>query len=318
MKPTRVLALAVTCALGLGLAACSDDGSGLPSVGGSAQTSASADSEDLVASAKTFHDCLQDAGLPVDFQNDLDNLPTIVKFADNVSAVYIVPAGYYGMSTNASQDDIEEVMDLAEGVDHPEPMLKVDGVDYTADWVRCHDESGYDETLVVQSALQSPTVMEIWRKYADASNEWAACARENGWPEVKDAVINANTGKTEAPMALLPPTISETQLRALLEVCPNFDLEQAEKNAELLQEMAANPSDDVRLPDGYVMEPLVGFDYPGFDGKDINLVTGEGPDIPANETTDQLYKLQTIVNEASTEFYSSNVLGGSAASSAPA
>jgi hypothetical protein len=315
MKPTRVLALAVACALGLGLGACTGDDSGLPSVGDGAATSAEPSSDDLVAAAKTFHDCLQDAGLSVDFQNDLDGLPTIVKFTDDVSAVYIVPAGYYGSSLNATQDDIEEIMDLVQGVDDPEPILKVDGVDYSADWVRCHDLSGYDETKVLASALESPTIMEIWRGYADASNEWAACARDNGWPDVKDAVINANTGKTEVPMALLPPTISETQLKALLEVCPNFDEDQAEKNAALLQEMAGNTSDNVRLPDGYVLEPLVGFDYPGFDGTGLNLVTGEGPDIPANETTAQLYQLQTIVNQAMSDF--TNRTSGSTAASTP-
>jgi hypothetical protein len=313
MKATPVAAVTLALLLAAGVAGCGSDEPDLPSVGGGTASESAA--VDTVAAAKAFHDCLQDAGLSVDFQNDLDNEPTIISFTDDVSAIYVIPGGYPGYSTGATQDDIDRLLELTQGVDDPEAFLEVDGQDYTEVWQTCHESSGYDEMDVLQSTLASPQVLEIFQNYVDSSNRWSACARENGWTDVKDAVMPAKTDMTEMPMALLPASITEPQLRALLEVCPNFDPEQAEKNVELLREMIG--SSERALPEGYVTEPVIGFDYPGFDGKGVNLLTGDTPDIPDNETTQRLYALSAILSEAASDFYGAAGLLGNAASDEP-
>jgi hypothetical protein len=299
MRPIRPLAAAVAAGLVFALSACSGDDT--PS-----------DPNDLVAVAKAFHDCLQDAGLAVDYETDLDGQSTIVTFADDVHAVYVVPGGYPGYSGNLTESEIDEFMAEFEGVADPEPMLRVEGVDHTDVWVQCYESSGYDEMKIVEALLASPVVGELFSLTVEASNEWAKCARENGWPGVKDAVMSAKAGSSEVPMALLPTSITEDQLRALLETCPIFDPDRAAKNAALLLEMSTSAGEK-SLPEGYVAEPSIGFDYPGFDGKGIDVASGQATSAPPGELTDKLTKLMEIVYEEQLAFYEENDVFASAA-----
>jgi hypothetical protein len=133
----------------------------------------------------------------------------------------------------------------------------------------------------------------------ESSNEWAKCARENGFPSVIDASMPPVGDAFKDPAALLPASITEDQLRQLLEKCPNFDPSREEKNEEL----AADPDAYIpgqTLPDGFEHQPNVGFDYPDFDCE-TSRSPSAGSEI--SETVNRLLHLCDILDEAEISYF---------------
>jgi hypothetical protein len=299
------LVLAAAVAAG-GLVACSGDSPDLPQVG-DATLSASADTSDTVAQAKAFHDCLSDAGLEVGYQNDTNGAPTIVIFTGAAKVLGIDPDGIPYTSQAVSESEFQDY--LAQLPDDSDQVadLRVDGQDYTDVWVSCHQSSGYSTMNAINGILNSPFGTDMFQKLVLASNDWAACARENGFPEVQDAHLPQARDLTQVPTALLPASITEAQLRALLETCPNFDAARMKANDLLALQM--NQSDQLdQLPEGFYLPPSIGFDYPGFNG--------EGGDIsgasvaPGDQTAQRLTGLLDVLNEALMDYYSQYGLPG--------
>ncbi|MDR2348465.1 MAG: hypothetical protein LBD90_07625 [Bifidobacteriaceae bacterium] len=131
-----------------------------------------------------------------------------------------------------------------------EPFLIEGDTDHTETLLACIDSSGY----FMPNARFDPREETVERQaIADSSNLWLACARENGYPELADAIVQADNWTTRTE-ALLPSDISPDQLNALLEACPPFD-----------------PERDLALgPNGYQgdwrpQDPQIGFDLPDGD-----------------------------------------------------
>ncbi|MDR1806994.1 MAG: hypothetical protein LBR33_03630 [Propionibacteriaceae bacterium] len=314
----KAIAAGLAVIVTLGLAACGSDEPDLPSVGGSAGASTAAGGDgtaDRVAAAQKLHDCLADVDIATTYENDADGLPSIVNFAADAQALAIDLEGLPMISAAVSEDDLDKFYDGVDWSGTPEARLQYDGIDRTDDWVRCLNESGYSQSDVLAGILGSPLGVDLMQRSVEANNEWAACARANGFPETKDSQMPAKFDGTEYPAALLPSSITEDQLRALLEVCPNFDGARMTANAQYDTQFQSAELNEISLPDDYYVAPTIGFDYPGFDYADVNILTG-GQSAPNDATAQKLSALDSILNEALYDWYAaqSGVLPTAAAS----
>ncbi|MDR1427403.1 MAG: hypothetical protein LBJ08_06565, partial [Bifidobacteriaceae bacterium] len=92
--------------------------------------------------------------------------------------------------------------------------------DHTATYQHCFEDSSYTPP---NTAADPADDLEWNQKVADVTNEWIACAREHGQPDLEDLTATAN----ESVQVILPRTTTVAELRALIEACPTFDEEQA-------------------------------------------------------------------------------------------
>jgi len=307
----RVLAGALALGLTLSLAACSKDKPDLPSVGGA--TVGGAGGGDLEAIATKFYDCLKAAGLPVEFGKDTKGRSTIVNLGSSVKAFGVDPEGWSFTSLGTTED---EQQDFFKGRNRTKPILQVDGVDRTDVWMSCYDESGYSVSAIMAGIMDSPVGQSFFSFMVDSSNEWAKCARENGFPETKDAMMPSRYDFSQVPMALLPPSITEPQLTDLLTKCPNFDAEQQKKNDELMNKVDKSDPTKVTIPDGVVFPPNVGFDYPGFNGISGGL-TGAAISIPDDDTANKLKTLMGILSKPADDYEAGKAQSAQAPSATP-
>jgi len=96
-------------------------------------------------------------------------------------------------------------------------------------------------------------------------------------------------------------------LRQLLEVCPNFDPAIEEANNALWEALSDEELEEFGYggyPEGYQVQPSIGFDYPGFDGEQYEGDTAD------EATFQRLVKLQEILYEAQWEYYDIEGAGG--------
>jgi len=291
----RLVAASVVLAAVVALAGCTADGPTLPHVGDTPIVSPGSD--DLVAVAKKLHDCLTDAGLPAIYENDEDGRPTRVTMDDSVPAVGIDAEGMPFGNQTGFESKADQFFTTHDGT---KPALEVNGVDKTEPWTTCLDQSGYSLMATFNTSANSAANQEYWRLLVESSNQWAGCARQHGFPQTKDAVMP--TDDQSSPMALLPASITEPQLRQLLIDCPNFDAEQEKKNEELYQQATGSDPGAAAIPDGVVLTPSIGFDYPGFRGNfnEYPVGTDQSPD----PTAVRLMDLMNILYEAANEYYS--------------
>jgi hypothetical protein len=286
-----VAALAV---LGLaGLAGCTPDEHRLPTLGG---TDAPAGNP-LETVAKTYYDCMVDAGLPVELTTNGTGELALVNFSGDHSILSRGADGS-GMAMGGSgvpeadfQRQTEEFFADTTG----EPALIVDGVDHSEAYARCLEESGYNEQEAWGTPQIDPRQIELQVK---ANNQWAACARDNGFPNVADTSMPEQLDGSQWPMVLLPTSITEEQVRTLVEACPNFDPEAAERmNAW----WADNPT-ATGLPDDFLPDPAIGFDFPGWNGAYDPSWTPSPDEVTQAE---RLVQLSEVLFEAQTEYYQS-------------
>ena len=94
---------------------------------------------------------------------------------------------------------------------------------------------------------------------AAASNEWAACARANGYPQLVDAKVEVDNWQTE-PAIELPNSMTVADLESLLQACPYVNPAVLGKTAEQLAALDPPPAD-----------PLVKFDLPADDPRAMAL-----------------------------------------------
>jgi hypothetical protein len=105
------------------------------------------------------------------------------------------------------------------------------------------------------------------RMVAAAGVEWAHCARQNGFPDVRDPATPTLATVDELwPTATLPASTAEQDLRTSLEVCPVFDKDaHAVQDAEIDRLWALGIEPDASDFEE-IIAPSVGFDVPGYDG----------------------------------------------------
>jgi hypothetical protein len=271
----------------MGLCGCSSADEQLPSL---SEDTGSQDTLEAIASA--FYSCLCDVELPAMYEIH-QGRPILVRFDETVPVFWRYPGQTLMFTSAVSQDDVEIVFN-DEGSDDLSPLLIVKGLDSSNLFSECLESSGYDEAQVFSETESTSIVATYVRLTVDASNEWANCARENGWATVKDAVLPLDPSNSPAPMVLLPPSIEEMELRALLVTCPAFLPDRAKKNEELLLTQSGPAS----FPDGYQEQPNIGFDYPGFRNDELD----PGGSVQ-DETAIKLALLSQILAEAENSYW---------------
>jgi hypothetical protein len=129
----------------------------------------------------------------------------------------------------------------------PAYALNVDGTDHSDAYRACYEQSGYTEPAFQSDPAQ---VLESKQELAESTNDWIACARENGYPQLAD--VTPSTILDVWPTAELPLTITPVALRNLLQDCPNFNEQLA------WQQLSSEAYDDRWKPD-----PSISFALPG-------------------------------------------------------
>jgi hypothetical protein len=126
-----------------------------------------------------------------------------------------------GQSSQAR--DIDESTAMVEAAwAEDRSLLWLRGVDRTAEYDACVEETEFTQPGLF---ADSATEQRLKQLRVDLNNDFAACARANGFPEIKDQpppVIDG--GATQGPgQILLPWRVTEDGLRDLLAECPVFD-----------------------------------------------------------------------------------------------
>jgi len=236
--------------------ACSDgngvDVASLTSV--TAESSVPAKSQEQVTEDAVS--CLQEAGIPA----SISSLGGDV-FSQSFEGEHIILlnspdrhsyVGGGGEMPPPSQEDIEAFFDGRDTTDVY--LLSVDGVDRSEDFERCMVQTGYREPVDYESdPSYQKEVLDGAIRSGAASNQWAACVREHGFPAVADIPLPTSYSDNMTPTVLLPAAITEDQLRRLLDDCPQISATDREA-------LAADPAHEVSFPD-------IMFDAPCFDGK---------------------------------------------------
>lgn len=178
-----------------------------------------------------------------------------------------------------------------------QPFLIVGDTDHSHTFVACLDQTGYTDPVAENNPAEE---LQTKLAVAEATNRWIACARENGFPALKDLDPPQADDWATTPVAVLPGDITDTELRELVRACPVFDIEAAAAMVEELlalgpdvtpEERSAIEQNHERGP-----EPAIGFDLPGWDGNSGGISSG----VPAYQRG---MELQAIINEAKDAFY---------------
>jgi hypothetical protein len=235
------------------LATASGNSSGLPS-GADAGGETEAPLLPQVERAEAMATCLNDLSIPAiltdwpDGQAQVDFSPTEGAFA----WVDSDGAGSSGPDTEST-----ELFNTAS--EEGRTFLWIGGADRTEDYVRCAEETEYTKPGPFADPETERRVKQV---QVDLNNDFAACARANGYPEIADVpppVIDGGETSQSEPL-LLPLTITEEGLRELLAACPPLD-------EERLRVMATGEDDSVLIATmigpWIAADPSAGSDYDG-------------------------------------------------------
>jgi hypothetical protein len=172
------------------------------------------------------------------------------------------------------------------------PILVVDGVDYSSQYETCLARSGYaalitkyfqeQADLYASAGLESPQAVQ---NQVNANNKWAACARSHGWL-IADSTVPP-TGVTTQPEVKISADIAPDQLRKLLNLCPIFDVDLAQRINEWIN---AGSLGDFPFPEALPLNPIIAFDLSPFDAVYLPvLLSDEGR--PLFDRLMTLYKI---------------------------
>jgi hypothetical protein len=246
--------------------------------------------------AEALYACLTDAGLPARLEPVEDDR-ALVNWGEGHEVLFVFANGFGGAHPGSS-GEINPDVESAFWNDHSsnaaggeiQPALMVDGVDESATWASCLEDSGYTDPQIDQPAGDPAEELKAKQQMADATNEWIACARENGLPDLVDVSATAD-GWTTVPEAQIPLSMTPDALRTLLGACPNFDEEQARAmmNPDFDPEADwhYNPSVTVKLPPE--------MSDPGYT-----------PDATESDALKRFEALQSVLTERANAFYEEN------------
>jgi hypothetical protein len=182
------------------------------------------------------------------------------------------------------------VVNLNEGGKFADALV-IDDQDFTEPYVKCLADTDYSNPTYVAEMEAPQYAADDLIGWAEATNEWTACARENGVPTVKDVKVPTE-GNDEGPeYTLLSSTMTEAQVRELMTACPEFDQDAVEK-AQALKAKGEIPRSEYAP-----YSPQIGFDTPGWDG---TLEPAEGMD---PKETERLDRLRDTVGEARNKYW---------------
>jgi hypothetical protein len=259
--------------------------------------------------AEAFYNCQVDAGLPATIEDQGDGQAYVGWDTTKFRLIKFHSAegwGYPITGDSMSEADLNDLYDNWDEAFYGDPsatlILIVDDADRSEDYGACLTSSGYTEP-----EYHADPAEELKTKQAqvDANNAWAACARENGFPNLEDnPAAVADEWQTFPEGIVLPYTIGPDKLRELLEACPNFDEERVREQAD--------PAFDWDSYDyeahQYEVDPSITFDFPWMDSD-------------AEWTEDQMKQsdeLWAVLYEKQEAIYSELNEGGDAAIAVPA
>jgi hypothetical protein len=146
------------------------------------------------------------------------------------------------------------------------PYLIIGEEDHTQAFAQCLTQTGYTSPEWLGTEQQE---LRDKQAAAEATVQWAKCARQNGYPDLQDPAPPQADGWTTRPVAVLPAATTVGALQALLAACPNFDVAAHKAQADAI---GALPDDATEAEREAVRQqfpaadPEIGFDYPGWDG----------------------------------------------------
>jgi hypothetical protein len=185
---------------------------------------------DQYGRAQALEACLVDAGLPAELTPVDDGGQAQIDWArghevlardfEQWSTLLPGAADEVDPATHEKFMDVEMdelTSDLA-------PALWVDGQDHTDTWIRCLESSGYTNPIYYPEEEDQKESLLIKQRMADAANNWMACARENGLPNLAD--VTADVGDSPyGPHAEIPLDTEPALLRTVVDACPLYDEE---------------------------------------------------------------------------------------------
>jgi len=285
----RALAAAASAAIVLvglaGLAGCSEDSdevATLETKGANASDGASPASEQR-SGAEALHACLDNAGIPAQITAQ-DNGDAFVWVGDENNEIVVVATTPDGGSSFSGPEDTnyEEYNDFI--TEHEgEYAILVDGVDKSDPYAACYESSGYVEPVYESDPAQE---LKMKQGMADSTNVWIACARENGFPNLKDVTAEVDTDSF--PQAELPFDTTEEALRDLIAACPVFDEERALRQLD---------PEYVFDPDTYETDPVITFEGAEDFWTNLSEEASTSPD------AERLNRLSEILFEPMTTFW---------------
>ena len=202
----------------LALSACQGaDPSVVTLLDGSKQRSAVATQRD---GALQFQYCLESVGIQAEVWEVDRNNATVALMVDRAVAWNPIDGVWTSFEDldgsdmdSASKRFIEEVASS----DPHAPRLMVAGVDRSDDYARCFIESGYS---AAQFTFDPKDELKKKQLVAQLSNDWAACARAHGYPQISDVAPPVADGYETQPTVELPVTMTPELLESLLKACP--------------------------------------------------------------------------------------------------
>jgi hypothetical protein len=238
--------------------------------------SAAPENLDQYGRAQVLEGCLVEAGLPAqltpveggEMQIDWEQgHEVLARDFEQITTLLDGPAGEINPGIHDAFMDVEEdPVTLA-----PAPALWIDGKDHTDTWVRCLESSHYTNPAAYL-AEDADEALAFTQRFADATNDWMACAREHGLPELKDVRAAGDNGPL-GPHAEIPLSTEPALLRTVIEACPIFSEDLARRRVE------GDPTVDEDIRAGRTTpDPLVYAEEPEGAGADENydFESGEG------------------------------------------
>jgi hypothetical protein len=251
-------------------------------------------------SAARLVKCLQDKDIPA-VLDDWGDGQAAVRL--ETSQAYYMCLGEHDCRSSAGPDDsdaaYEELESLAETLTDRHAvttglftLLVIDGADMTETLATCVESGEYTSPEVVLDPGQ-----ELRDKQATvaATNDWIACARANGLPDIEDVPAPKADGWQTIPTALLPPDMTLDEITDLGRKCPPLNVE---AHTRQLEEQGSPDYDPAKAPS--ITEPSIGFDARGWRG---DLSEGGGDD---TEMEDRLAALLDALDAVSAEFWESH------------
>ena len=260
------------------------------------------EASELIQTAEVFHDCLSAAELPVSLVENHDGHLAVVQFTGDHWLMIRSPEGgtLHWSDKYGSEDDPQARATAQEFFSHGDsPGLMLDGIDYTVAYTVCLERSGYDSKAAWGSTSKDSLLLS---KKVEANNLWAECARNHGWPMVEDSAIPEDPDWDDWPMVYLPVTITEKELKKLLNSCPNFDPTHQDA---LNQWWHTDYSGG--YPPEYLPDPSIDFFLPSLQG----VAEDAQPTKEEQDALDKIGNLYAILGEKAAQYWQDRIdLGG--------
>ncbi|MDR1426410.1 MAG: hypothetical protein LBJ08_01440 [Bifidobacteriaceae bacterium] len=209
--------------------------------------------------AETFYACLTDEDLPATIADEEGGQARVNLGGEGIWGWKVQATGQWQIfGDSPPQFDLKDVeaeaarlTRLAEASPRGYVVF-IDGADRTEPYATCLDTSGYTEPVLAEAEAAGLAHKQF---VAEASNDWAACARLHGYPDLRDTTAE----KDSDPVVLLPATITAAQVEQLAADCPPFDLDAG----AVIARRAADAGDE-HAEGGWLGLPVIGFDVPGW------------------------------------------------------